>query len=282
MTLHSCVYEGEVQHRRMTPVEHRFAYQLYLLYVDLDELPELFARRWLWSASRANFAYFRRADHLGHPAEPLADCVRNLVAEQTGTTPSGPIRLLTHFRYGGFLMNPISLFYCFDGQERLQFVVAEVNNTPWGERHCYVLDLRNDAGSCRFGDGGELVTAKEFHVSPFLDMKYDYHWRLTQPASHLFLQIENHRSSSRSGQIDFQASLQLNRIELTTWSLARVLCRYPLMTLQIYLAIYWQAWRLWFKRVPYVPHPKTNQKMEHGTVRRLPENLHATAIQKVH
>ncbi len=277
MTRHSCIYEGRVQHRRLRPIEHQFAYRLFLMYIDLDELPELFAGRWFWSSNQANLAWFRRADHWGDPAESLAESVRHLVMERTGIRPGGPIRLLTHFRYAGFLMNPISLFYCFDGQQRLQFVVAEVNNTPWNECHCYVLDVRNGS----FGDDRELSTPKEFHVSPFLDMDYDYRWELTEPTDDLSVHIENRRSSSRSSSLDFQATLKLQRIELTGRSLARVLCRYPLMTLQVYLAIYWQALRLWFKRMPYVPHPKSNQPKRRETAGLELGNSHVAVIQEV-
>jgi DUF1365 family protein len=137
--MNSCIYEGRVRHTRTTPVGHTFDYRLFMMYLDLDELPTLFQKRWLWSVSRPALARFHRDDHIGDPAESLSESVRKLVEAETGKRPEGPIRLLTNLAYFGYCFNPVSFYYCFseDG-ETVETIVAEVNNTPWGERDTYV------------------------------------------------------------------------------------------------------------------------------------------------
>ncbi len=248
--MNSCIYEGRVRHRRRRPVEHAFEFPFFMLYLDLEEIPRLFERTWLWSADRWAFARFRRSDHLGDPGLPLAGCVRDLVEQRTGRRPEGPIRLLTHLRYAGFAMNPVSFYYCFDRSgTRVETIVAEVNNTPWGERHCYVISAKANARSATI----RARTPKAFHVSPFMGMDLAYEWRFREPGDRLALSIANHEPD---GQRLFEALLGLRRREFTARSRARMLIRYPLVTFQVIAAIYWQAIRLYLAGAPFIPHPR--------------------------
>jgi hypothetical protein len=243
--MQSCIYEGRVRHRRREPVPHQFHYRLYLLYLDLAELPAALDGRWLWSARRPAWARFRRADHWGDPRQPLDGTIRALVAGETGRAPAGPIRLLTLPRTAGYCFNPISLFFCFDSPgERLEALVAEVSNTPWGERHCYVLD----GGRARHG---EFCFQKRLHVSPFLEMELEYALRLHGPAERLAVQLD----VLRGGRRVVDATLSLARRPLNGRTMAGILARHPLITWRVTAAIYWQACRLWWKRCPFYPHP---------------------------
>ena len=236
----SCVYEGTVRHRRHEPVQHELCHRLALMYLDLDEVPSLFDGRLLWSARRPALAWLRRADFLGPHDVPLDVAVRDLVEERMGVRPDGPVRMLAHLRYLGHNFNPVTFYYCFaaDGS-RVCWVVAEVTNTPWGERHAYVLDP---------SAGG---TEKAFHVSPFMGMDHEYRWRVLDPGAKLILHID----SLREGRRAFDATLTLRRRALDRRSLRRVLWRYPAATMALTGRIYLHAVRLKLKGAPYFAHP---------------------------
>lgn len=248
--MHSCLYEGAVTHHRRDPVDHRFRYGLVMAYLDLAEAPRLLGRGGVLSDRRWSVGSFRREDRLFRPAIPLDQEVRELVAEATGSSPAGPIRLLTQLRWFGYYFSPLNLYYVFDKPgECVRHVVAEVNNTPWGERHVYLLTDTNR--ETRPGDQLRFRHAKEFHVSPFMDMHADYRWRLGLPAERLTVSLARQASGARS----FNAQLTLRRRPLTRASLRRAAFRYPFMTAQVSAAIYFEALRLWWKRCPYYPHP---------------------------
>ena len=260
--MHSAIYHGWLRHRRFAPRAHAFRYRLFFLYLDLAELDTVFRGRWLWSTRRAACARFDRADHLGDPHVPLERAVRDLVEERTGQRPAGPIRLLTHLRYFGHCFNPVSFYYCFDAHDtRVETVVAEVNNTPWGEQHCYVLSKPTAVVT---GEYQRYSSEKVFHVSPFMPMDLVYEWGIGAPGRQLTVHMALHRQALRDAGKIFDATMQLERAPVTGMRLALMLLRFPLMTLQVVAAIHWQALKLWFKRVPTHTHPAKSQAQSAG------------------
>jgi hypothetical protein len=230
--LASAIYEGTVSHARRVPRPHGFAYRLYMLYLDLGELPRLGVRS------------FRREDYLGDPSRDLAEEVRDRVERSLGFRPPGPVRLLTHVRSLGYVFNPVSFYYCFDADgTTLRAVVAEITNTPWGERHAYVLPA-NPGGAISSFD-------KAFHVSPFFPMEQSYDWELAAPGDSLRVEMTNREK----GEEVFRARLALRRRNWSLAALRRAALLQPLMAWKVHAAIYWQALRLWLKRTPFHVHP---------------------------
>jgi len=254
--VNSAVYEGSVMHGRRAPVEHGFRYRVALPLLDLAELETVCALHPLWSARRPNAMWFRRDDFLGDASIPLDVAVRDLVEDRLGHRPTGSVRLLANLRAWGWHCNPISLYYCFDSSDTgVEALVAEVTNTPWHERHAYVIG----------GGPGEHWFAKELHVSPFHGMDHDYRLDFTDPGDHLSVRISNHHE----GQRVFDAALDLRRRPLSRQALSRVLWRSPLLPQRTSAAIYRQALTLRRKGAPVHSHPTsrtatTKLEVHHG------------------
>lgn len=259
--MHSCIYEGTVSHRRRVPVEHQFQYRIYMVLLDLDEIPAFVGKRSLIGENKVAVRSFLRSDHLRNPAIPLADELRQTVVRATKRELHGPVRLLTQLRSFGYYMSPLNLYYCFDvSGQRVETVVAEVNNTPWNERHCYVLWDGNRQQS------SELLNfshPKDFHVSPFMAMDMSYQWRLSQPENSL----QVHLANVQDGSVQFEAAMSLKRLPLDRKNLRRMSFRYPLMTARIVTAIYFQALKLWWKKCPSYSHPQKTAAIKSTSAR---------------
>jgi uncharacterized protein len=231
----SAIYEGTVRHRRFGDRTNEFTHKVALAYVDLDELPDL-------PISSGRLIRFERSDYLGNPSNPLAEEIRDLVERRVGNRPSGPIRVLTQLRSFGHCFNPVSFYYCFDEPGKMvQAVVAEVTNTPWGERHSYVIE-RERPGPVMKGDSDKVL-----HVSPFMGMDHHYDWRVADPGETLSVHIESRREGRRA----FDATLSMRRRELSR----RTLARCAGTTLRTVALIYAHALRLKLKGARVHPHP---------------------------
>jgi uncharacterized protein len=251
--LASALYEGVVRHRRHAPRPHAFSYRMAQLYLDLGEVERVFADRWCWSTRGPALGRFDRRDYLGSPDVPLDEAVRQRVVAAGFARPAGAVRLLAHLRTFGHAFNPVAFYYCYAADNTtLEAIVAEITNTPWRERHAYVLPA---ATAERRGRALHWDFAKAFHVSPFMAMQRRYHWAFTVPGDALHV----HMDVLDDAGTEFDATLALVRHPLDGAALARVLWRYPAMTLQVLGAIHWQALRLWLKNVPVHEHPSLNK-----------------------
>lgn len=241
----SCLYEGVVAHQRHDAIGHGFRYRLFAFCLDLDEIPQLTRRggllapRW-WKPIR-----YARKDYLGDASRDLASCVRDEAQRLSGERPTGPIRMWTGLRTFGYAFNPVTFYYCMRADGRLHGVLAEITNTPWGERHCYWTPAEQS------GERARAEMTKRFHVSPFQPMEQDYEWRFSAPGEALTVHMQNRQG----GDIVFEASLAMRRASLDARTLRRLWLRHPWMTGKVIFGIYWNAFRLWRKGARFHVHP---------------------------
>jgi len=255
MTLASALYRGQVRHRRHAPRPHAFNYRTSLLLLDLDEQAAVFGLSRLWSGRWYSPMRFRERDYLRDlrtSDESLKDCAQRLVQQELGVCADGAVQLLTQVRSFGLVFNPVSFFYCHDRKGKLQAIIAEVTNTPWHERFCYII--KADPNSSE----QQVETRKAFHVSPFLPADLDYRMRFSLPTQQLRVHMEDWQGSQRL----FDATLSLQRTPLSGALLRREAWSFPFMILKTLSAIYWQALRLLFKRIPIHDHPQSEQKLQ--------------------
>lgn len=261
---HSALYRGWIRHRRFAPKQHAFTYPLLMWYLDLDEIETVLAQRWFTSLERFNLIAFHRDDYFAPERGDLKQAVISRIAEQFPDHAKDirRVTMLTHLRYLGYLFNPVTFYYALREDGSVCAILAEITNTPWGERHAYVLPV----------NVGESVKAyqrfefdKQFHVSPFNPMAMQYRWVFSCPGKQaLRVHMDNLVNSPTDQEHKhFDATLVMTRQSLGE-GMGRTLIRYPLETVKVSMGIYWQALRLWLKGVPFHDHPKHERPQGHG------------------
>ncbi len=249
------IYSGTIMHRRFTPFPHQFKYKIFMMYFDVSKAETILSRPWFFRVNKPSIASFYRKDYHGDSNLSLDESVRSTVYKKTGRKLQGPIRILTHLRYFGYCFNPVSFYYCFDKEDNeVELIMAEVTNTPWQERHSYIISDK--------GEKNQSLTAdlkKEFHVSPFWGMDHDYKWIFSKPDEKLAVNMKNFKDQGKV----FDATLILSRNELNLKNFFMHVMAFPLITLRIVFLIHWQAAKLWFKGATFFTHPsKVNLNKE--------------------
>lgn len=267
--LNSAIFKGKVRHRRFIPKGHEFEYSLFMLYLDLDEAPDLLSQHWFAGWNRFNLMSVWRKDYFHPETQSLKQAIIDEVndyarAQGTSIKPIARVMMLTHGRYFNIIFNPVTFYYCFDHENNLVAIQAEITNTPWGERHSYVMLPGHDVADKQYQakhKHHEFSFDKVFHVSPFNPMDMQYRWVISPPDKALHIHMDNTQGQGEEIEKHFDATLSLKRYEWQE-NFAKTLIQYPLMSVKVVWGIYWQALKLWLKRTPFYDHPNTEMKSD--------------------
>ena len=227
-------------HRRLAPKKHEFVYRIFLFLFDLGELPEIEREIPLFSANSPNLYSLRDADYFQFHSRGIRQNLETYLATQNLPLRPARVQLLTLPRLLGYTFNPVSVFFCFDENDRPLTSVIQVGNT-FGELKPYLVPC--DPA----GPGFHVRVPKDYYVSPFSELDLDFDFRFDLPGRRLRLAIDDYRGGERV----LISTVTGAREELTAANLARFTLRYPLVTLKVIFLIHWEAMRLWLKKIPF-------------------------------
>lgn len=237
------LWKGQTHHKRFVPFERAFIYEIALIDLDIDQLPQAGRMSWLFRVNKPGLFSFREHDHGPQdPAVSLREWAERQFASAGVDVRAGTIRLVTFARHFFYKFAPISLWYGYASDGGLAGIIYEVRNT-FGERHCYVA-ATNGARSVH-------SAPKSFHVSPFFDVSGQYRFTLREPAATLDVVVENIKDGERSHLANIKARMQ----EATTANLMKLALTNPLSSLGVTFAIHWQALLLWTRGAKYHSKP---------------------------
>tara|TARA_B100001123_G_scaffold260670_1_gene290442 strand:+ start:170 stop:940 length:771 start_codon:yes stop_codon:yes gene_type:complete len=237
----SCIYSGFVTHRRFKPKRHFFAYKTFSFLIDLNEIKNLEKKIKFFSYNKFNILSFYDVDHGPRDGSSLVNWVKNTLLNAKINVGSGTIKLLCYPRFFGYVFNPLSIFYCYNENSQLKAILYEVKNT-FNEQHTYVFAASPHS---------DLILHKcdkKFYVSPFMEMKTFYNFRLINPGKNLNIFIKQ-----RDNEGTLLTACQVGKkIEMSSKNLLIQFLKHPLMSFKVILAIHFEALRLWMKGVKHV------------------------------
>ncbi|HOP21348.1 MAG TPA: DUF1365 domain-containing protein [Gammaproteobacteria bacterium] len=246
--------KGTIMHQRIKPKVHRFKYNMSWALFDLDELQSVSDKNIFFSLNRFNLISIKTKDYINSENKSLKTKACELIEERTGKKFGGKIILFTHPRYLGFEFNSVSFYFCYEGND-LKYILSEINNTPWNEKHIYLHDL-NKCDEKRTSDLHTFRFRKQFHISPFADMDIDYNWRFKITSETLFVAMDLYQNKNKIMNVVLDTvMIPVGNKGFSAWALSR-----PFQSLKMFSGIYWHALRLWLKKIPFYYHPKIKEK----------------------
>jgi len=240
-----CLYTGEVIHQRFDLINHGFRYNVLYYFLDTETVAKVFKYPGLLSYNSAGLLSFWRKDYFGNPDESINDSIKKYIFQQTEDKFVGKVFVLTNVSYLGFCFNPVSFYYCYDLKGDLKYIISEITNTPWGEKHANLFTYTGDNFTYEF--------KKDFHVSPFIPMNVMYRWNFKKPNGILSVKMENFYP--HQNEHFFHALFNLKKQTFSIANLSKYFFLYPLMSFKIVLGIYFQAFLLFLKKAPFYTHP---------------------------
>ena len=251
MINNSCIYIGSVIHKRFKPKKHFFKYDVFSLFLDLDEINELDKKIPFFSYNKFNILSFFDKDHGYRDGSSIKDWLIHVLQKKNISTINIKIKILCYPRIFGYVFNPLSVFFIYDADSNPIAILYEVKNT-FGEQHTYVfkIDIKNKQilNNCK----------KKFYVSPFMDLESKYFFKVLIPNERLSVIIDQR---DKEGKLLF-ASQDGERVKLSSKNLLKSYLKHPLMTLKIISAIHYEALKLWIKGIKLV---KKNLKIKNNT-----------------
>ena len=256
--------EGTIRHRRKLPAKHDFQYDIGMFGLDLDDWTGIARTSPFLSNGRFNWVSLYREDYLDPEVPDLKQAVRQRVEQSTGWVPDGPIQLITHPRYLGYVFNPVSFYLCYEQGQHPErgdvprVILAQITNTPWKQRHVYCLECQNPGpGNETDWQSERFRFSKRFHVSPFNGMDQHYQWLFSFRGPELRV----HMNVTEGEHKHFDATLVVRRQVFNRTTFHKSLVRFPLETIKGTAGIYWNALKLKLKGVSFHTHP---DKLEPG------------------
>jgi DUF1365 family protein len=234
---------GKVWHKRFSPKIHEFTYNLNSWLIDLQKVEELSTSSLLINSTKRALYRFKAENYLRDSnSQPLIAKIKHKLLELNATLSGNEqFYLIGQLNNIGAYFSPLNLYLCYENTE-CSYILAEVSNTPWNERHYYLLNPRET----------KIINRKSFHVSPFFGLEQEYHWEFNLNAESIKFKINTYENS----KLIFSAAYSG---ELTPLKSAQTrILRSPLNVYKILMGIYFEAFRIWSKKIPFIHHPRSN------------------------